>query len=55
LQGELRHKVVPVNMVYKNAKEGKAAKKIKPQITLRGLFALSTLVSRHGLFHKLNH
>jgi len=39
-------------MVYKNAKESKAAKKIKPQVTLRGLFCLSTLVGRHRLFHK---
>jgi hypothetical protein len=30
LQGELRYGAVPVDMVYKNAKEGKAAKKIKP-------------------------
>jgi hypothetical protein len=27
--------------------------KIKPKVTLRGLFVLSTLVGRHGLFHKL--
>src|SRR5262249_41080850 len=33
LQGELRYGAVPVDMVYKNAKEGKAAKKIKPQVT----------------------
>ena len=54
LQGELRHEAVPDDMVYKNAKEGKAAKKIKPQVTLRGLFFLSTLVGRYGLFHKLD-
>jgi hypothetical protein len=41
-------------MVYKNAKEGNAAKKIKPKVTLRGLFSLSILVGRYGLFHKLD-
>jgi hypothetical protein len=54
LQGELRHEAVPVDMVYKNAKEGNTAKKIKPKVTLRGLFCLSILVGRYGLFHKLD-
>src|SRR5262249_6436465 len=55
LQSELRHEAVPVDMVYKNAKQGKATKKIKPQVTPRGLFCLSTRVGRHRLLHKVNH
>ena len=34
LQGELRQEAVRVDMVYKNAKEGNAAKKIEPQVAL---------------------
>jgi hypothetical protein len=52
LQGELRHEAVPINMVYKDAKEGNTAKKIEPQVTPRSLFYFSTLVGRHRLFHK---
>jgi transposase len=51
LQGELRHRAVPIHMVYKNAKEGNAAKKIEPQITPRNLFFFSTLVGRYRLLH----
>ena len=43
------------DMVYKNAKESYATKKIESQVTVRRLFCLSTLIGRCSLFHTVNH